>query len=292
MAQSISTSRRFRALNRLNPPRTLYHYTDASGALGILSKGQIWASDAFFLNDTSELQYGLDILHDVWTEVRKGVETAKKGEWLDCVLGLMHESFADHYSTYLSCFCEKGNLLSQWRGYGKVGSGFALGFDRLQLEQCAFGFQLVEVEYEEDRQRERCKAYLSALCAELTDDQLSSENLKDTYSVVEADLLTYVVSFKNRAFSEELEWRLVQIHPTPEVPPGLEFRVSNGRIIPYLPVTFYDPTGAAHLPLVSVTVGPGLEGSIGERSIRELLKKCGPLFREVGIEQCGLPYRI
>ena len=29
---------------------------------------------------------------------------------------------------YIACFCENGDLLSQWRGYGAIGNGYALGF--------------------------------------------------------------------------------------------------------------------------------------------------------------------
>jgi hypothetical protein len=30
----------------------------------------------------------------------------------------------------LACFCDRDNLLSQWREYGAGGDGFALGFDK------------------------------------------------------------------------------------------------------------------------------------------------------------------
>jgi hypothetical protein len=164
--------------NSLDSPKTLYHYTDASGALGILSGNEIWASDAFFLNDSSELQFGLDIIYDVWKEARRLVRSAKQAEWLDGLLGLMHQQFADVYSTYLSCFCEEGNLLSQWRGYGKIGTGFALGIDGAKLKQRADGFQLVKVEYNPDAQRELCETYFNDLCGALADDNLSDENIR------------------------------------------------------------------------------------------------------------------
>lgn len=35
-------------------PETLYHYTDIRGVQGIWEKGELWATSALFLNDTSE----------------------------------------------------------------------------------------------------------------------------------------------------------------------------------------------------------------------------------------------
>src|SRR5205085_11962410 len=36
--------------------------------------------------------------------------------------------YVDYDEHYLACFCENGDLLSQWRGYGSVGGGYAAGF--------------------------------------------------------------------------------------------------------------------------------------------------------------------
>jgi hypothetical protein len=35
---------------------------------------------------------------------------------------------------FMACFCENGDLLSQWRGYGSLGGGFSLGFKAKQLK--------------------------------------------------------------------------------------------------------------------------------------------------------------
>src|SRR4051794_26348792 len=38
-----------------SPPEVIYHYTPPAGLHGILTGKSIWASDARFLNDTTEL---------------------------------------------------------------------------------------------------------------------------------------------------------------------------------------------------------------------------------------------
>jgi hypothetical protein len=45
-------------------PLALYHYTNASGLKGILESNSLWATDAEFLNDVQELQFGRTELCD------------------------------------------------------------------------------------------------------------------------------------------------------------------------------------------------------------------------------------
>lgn len=45
------------------PPIELFHYTDFSGLIGLVSNKQIWMGDLFFLNDEKEYQLGLELLN-------------------------------------------------------------------------------------------------------------------------------------------------------------------------------------------------------------------------------------
>jgi hypothetical protein len=40
-------------------------------------------------------------------------------------------------SIFVTCLCESGDLLSQWRGYAGAGYGYSLGFNTSPLEQMA-----------------------------------------------------------------------------------------------------------------------------------------------------------
>lgn len=46
----------------------LYHYTDLSGFISIVTGGKIWASNAYFMNDKAELFHGASILDGVISE--------------------------------------------------------------------------------------------------------------------------------------------------------------------------------------------------------------------------------
>jgi hypothetical protein len=53
-------------------PATIYHYTDDNGLKGIIESGTLWCSDVFYLNDPSELRYGVSIATDMVTALHNG----------------------------------------------------------------------------------------------------------------------------------------------------------------------------------------------------------------------------
>ena len=48
-----------------NDPALLYHYTDSKGLLGIFETGKLRATEARYLNDATELEYGLGLAEEV-----------------------------------------------------------------------------------------------------------------------------------------------------------------------------------------------------------------------------------
>jgi hypothetical protein len=126
------------------PPESLFHYTDTAGLLGILQEEpKLWASDVRFMNDAQELIYAMaavvegiktmsspTLRGDHWAHELgdRAVETFEKYKGF-----VLDEVAAGNLGVYVVCFCESGNLLSQWRGYGK-NDGYAIEFrsDALQ----------------------------------------------------------------------------------------------------------------------------------------------------------------
>src|SRR5579871_5558502 len=49
------------AAHRPTVPETLWHYTSSAALLGIVGNNCLWLSDYRFLNDTSEIKYGIDL---------------------------------------------------------------------------------------------------------------------------------------------------------------------------------------------------------------------------------------
>ncbi len=133
------------------PPDELFHYTSAEGFLGILATGRLWAARVEYLNDATEFGYGTSLLQEVLEKKKTEVPPGWKSEFLTrCLRGI-----PDAWCTYfVACFCTDGDLLSQWRGYGSRGGGYAVGFQARRLgtggaqEVC-----LRRVLYEREQQR-------------------------------------------------------------------------------------------------------------------------------------------
>jgi hypothetical protein len=111
-------------------PDVLYHYTDAAGLLGIVQSGQLWASHAAFLNDSTEISYVKRVLDRARGELTGQYDQPLVGEFLRQVDELFQRLVVSKYDVYLVCFCENGDQLSQWRGYPSTGGGYAIGFHR------------------------------------------------------------------------------------------------------------------------------------------------------------------
>jgi hypothetical protein len=150
-------------------PEILYHYTTAGGLFGILQHKSIWATDARFLNDAQEIIYALD---DTCEYLRERLSGEPSGTPQHAVIGTAIEMLKEPdlpTEIYLSCFCEDGDLLSQWRGYA-AGQGYAIGFDAQQLA-AAHAFyhnhpqkvQLIPVTYGLEQERERLREIISSV---------------------------------------------------------------------------------------------------------------------------------
>jgi len=119
-------------------PRLLYHYTDAQGLLGMLKTHRLWATNRRFMNDPTEAEYAATVIRnivkgrDAESHLAAIVANKKRRQMVsDRVTKAINQILAwyvDDDEHYLICFCENGDLLSQWRGYGSVGGGYAVGF--------------------------------------------------------------------------------------------------------------------------------------------------------------------
>ena len=138
----------------------LLHYTTLDGLRGILCSGCLWATDAAFLNDSSEIRHFFDerlrdlILDDArqyaieLARVPQHLARMIKDGGIERVVGLeadawhstlhrvtlaMNRPFVLSLSGPSDARVQHSGLLSQWRGYGSDG-GYALVLDTQKLE--------------------------------------------------------------------------------------------------------------------------------------------------------------
>ncbi|MFE5786083.1 DUF2971 domain-containing protein [Rhodococcus erythropolis] len=127
-------------------PDTLYHYTDTNSLMSILRTQTLWATDAIYLNDTREIRYGIKKFKQVlnsYTPTNDAESWAVRAAsvQIDDIEKSLYDG--DSRRVYVTCFSEKSDSLSQWRGYGSSGSGFAIGFDRKLLADLRYDVESV-----------------------------------------------------------------------------------------------------------------------------------------------------
>lgn len=192
-------------------PSHFYHYTSLPVLFSILEKDAMWVSGTRFSNDSSE-----EIL-------------------------LNNDAFYDiNYrgDSFILCFSDKGDCLSQWRGYcfnGGAAIEFDIGSPRLYSvlhadNETSYKYELVHntpfpVIYVDRELLSRSKTTLS--------DQILSDSTEKKYDPWEAqDIIPYL---KDRAFAEESEWRLMFGNHKGELSKCVRFRtLQDGVKVPYM----------------------------------------------------------
>jgi hypothetical protein len=187
------------------------------------------------------------------------------------------------YTPFVTCFCENGNLLSQWRGYGGSGAGFALGFSRLWLStQAAFDgapCRLQKVIYSPDDQQRLIHHYLEGATTVSRQFEVRDTGAQWFWSMAARTMGRLVVAFKDPVFTEENEWRLV----SQAILVGERgYRQSGHRIVPYASIPIKEDSA-----LTSLIRGPYF---VGDRGSAELLGNSG-FHAQHNIRDSKIPLR-
>ncbi len=277
----------FEGITRKPPlPSTLYHYTTASGLLGILSSESLWATNARYLNDTSELLYGRELVSRVISTEVSALPEGHLKNWLCEFVDLVHQAF-ETTETYITCFCERSDLLSQWRAYGS-GRGFCLGFSAPRLSHFVPN-GLFRVEYDravqEQAVRDTLTIHIRKFEAAVTEKRL--DQLPWISGALAIALALWVVAFKHPSFSEEREWRMCPIVPVSKV----RVRADGGWLRPYMEIALAGSAASqARMPLESITHGPSPHPELEKRSLKLLLQDTK--YDKVSLLGSEIPLRV
>lgn len=291
-------------------PYELYHYTDARGLLGILTNKNFWATDINFLNDAMELKYASDLINRI-IDAKISANNKALKEFLEhskTILMLQSSSM----NAYVTCFCEKGNLLSQWRAYGASGAGYSIGViseslkgkDREGPGAPIIETRLRKIIYANDIQERLITETIDRFCdllvriLEETDENRKGSIINYFANYLPAELSEYLYCFKSPVFKEEQEWRVIHtvLNYRPYDAPNdtLKFRASGGNVIPYIELGFGAPTQpfvARGYPISSVTFGPSLHPDLTKRSLYVLLDSTLGSGNGVNIGSSDIPLR-
>jgi hypothetical protein len=286
-----------RTFDKKNSPAKLYHYTSQQGLLGILKSNTLWATEIRYLNDASEYIYGTDLIKSIITE-RSSKAKGDEKEFFDIL-----DETADvlsEFHFFVVSLSEKGDLLSQWRGYTHDGNGFSVGFDFVGLEKVADqtkDFQLVKCLYDPVEQKTAVNKIL--------DNILTDWHRKKTAGPVKLEvggkpasftiapplyfkiLCNFIApAFKHPEFAEEAEWRLVAVFKDVK---KFKLRPGKSMLIPYTEVDLRLGKSDKHaIPLVEIFVSPCPHPELARESAKSLLDTYD--FR-AGVRLSKIPFR-
>lgn len=199
----------------------LYHYTSFEKLFNILEGDALWASRSRFSNDSTEDM----ILGEEWIE--------------------REQYYGDNY---IVCFCDKDDILSQWRAYCPRG-GVSIGFG---FPSKYSSYTLLHNDYDETVATKinnfevyrncpipvvYCKPPKTHLRGIEPDDLLKFFES----SGISVDASSIAPYLKNSYFHEEREFRLVFDNSNGELSKCIKFRkLEDGSQIPYIVVKWGD----------------------------------------------------
>lgn len=274
-----------------NVEQRLYHYTNLDGLHGIISNGDLWLTHAQYCNDEEELTHGLRLTESV---IQEQIATADgvQRQYLEELLRLLSLPNVD--AVYICCFCEANDLLSQWRAYGANGTGVSVAFEPSNFSyitglDCPPTVGLMrfwKVFYSLETQKKIIRSAITYYPA----FEPRAAPVDCARWTLEA-IRFFLPTFKNAAFAEEKEWRLI-FTPAAGSPVQPAYRVARGMLIPHYRIkdlSFYLGLRDQKLPITGLRIGPSPNKRLNAASTRMLLDQNG--YNNAIIDVSESPYR-
>jgi hypothetical protein len=255
--------------------------------MGIFDSKRMWASNVSFLNDRRELQHGLESASEV---IKKFSSQLAYSQWSSVLKATERRMRNGEIpNTYAVCFCEKSDLLSQWRGYGGNLQGISITFDYSKLAKLVappFKASLSPVVYGKLKTKEQINLQLSEKLDDL-EEAAPARGLNETEKKIRTfDIVSRLLpQFKHIGFQDEREWRIVVQHKT--LRSEVQFRASGNVVVPYINLDLAQ--GEDLLPIKYIRIGPGKEQELTKRSIELYLESKG---YEIDVRLSAIPYRF
>jgi DUF2971 family protein len=240
------------------------------------------------LNDTSGLTYCIALIQDR-IQRKRNAATRSGLSRISQLLAAAFQTFNAfrHLTLYVSCFCEEGDLLSQWRGYGRAGGGYAIGIQPRPTSVADENPRIVlrKVLYEPKEQEQLIDASISELetmwthLATRTEDESTlTKGQNKILSFYRREVGDYIWCFKDPAFREEKEWRFSYLTGATDPKKRLvKFRPGPNSIVPYVELDVFklrDLEGST-LQVCEVICGPTLHPHHSVEAVKDFLTTHG-----------------
>lgn len=257
------------------PPDTIFHYTSIDAAISIIKNQCLWLSNVNYLNDHQENS----VIRNILSEIKSNPDDATSYMALSVAKTLFRciES-PPNSDTFVMSFCENGDLLSQWRGYGRL----SIGFGATEFQQNFESIRLIKIIYDYLKQTNFVHSAIQHIASSATNGRAALAEIGLAIAMFD----TLSAHFKNSAFSEENEWRFIVDRPGMDRLGirDVKFRVRGNAIIPYIEIK---PT-SGRLPITSIRLAPSSHPTV-KPALQWLLATMG--YSDTVVIESTIPYR-
>ena len=246
------------------------HYCSLESAFHIIKSGKMFASDLSYMNDETELTFGIDIMITALKQIvkEKKLDPAFKKELKKFInnSSKLKKNLEDS-PVYISCLSRKEDDLNQWRAYGDNGYGVSIvfDFDITRNDTLSDGFIMDDIEYLGEKYDSNKKKVWDKLKNTIRNEFLKSFNNKSNSNTLDeisyllgfltTDLLTNLRFYKNEFFHEEEEYRLVCLNQDQQY--KRRTRVRDNYLIPYIDLNVCNIKGQSSI--VEIIIGPSIK---------------------------------
>jgi hypothetical protein len=179
----------------------IYHYCDKYVFESICQHQELWLSDIYTMNDSTEFNYGRDLFTRVLIDNKNEFDQQFRWYMIFTVMGT-----SEHTLPLIVCFSKKGDLLSQWRAYADDGRGFSIGFNSNAIFH-NLGVNINSVSYKESEQYKLVLDTLRGLFAWWKEEGEDFSQISEPSMRFAIDL----AYLKNSTFFEEQEVRIIRL---------------------------------------------------------------------------------
>ncbi|HEY4940632.1 MAG TPA: DUF2971 domain-containing protein [Rhizomicrobium sp.] len=280
-------------------PKVIYHYTDNSGLLGILQNGTIWLSDLFYLNDPTELRYGVDHAAKL---LRTAADTPNARRFASEFSTFVEQEISQVGQFFVGCFSTTADDLGQWRAYADNGKGYAIAFDTAALlnafapdESGKSSRVHLSVSYDEEQletaQNKLVRCVLPLLSLEnrmFRDEGVRAAYFEQLSNLFALRVLTIAMGFKHPAYRGESEFRLIQIFSQRS-----EVAKPKYRVRPYMLIRHIEFNWKSGSPdcLNEIVCGPASNATISRLFAADCVRAFHGGRGDVRIRVSAVPFR-
>jgi len=278
------------------PAGTLYHYTNVGSVVGIAKSRVIYASSAQYLNDSSELTFGMDLLAMAINRQADASNDSDERVFLDDLTGWLKLYRNIPYPIFICSLSEHGSLLSQWRSYTSHGKGVSLGFSPGMISRtlALSGCQVAKCIYDPEEQSAIVEELLSLLLTSFRNEKPERQPIGPPdkmlyYGYIDGfrfDLFRVLAIIKDKSFEEESEWRIIYTPESKSTPLSILYREGASMLVPYVEL----PLGSDQQGCIfsKACLGPSRHTSLSIFALQDFLRQCGAVYEAHG---CLIPYR-